>query len=125
MGAQRMGDHAQRGGGVEDDGRVAPGDIRSFYESMVRVLPCAECCRHAIAYLGRHPVPLTSKGDLCRWVWQFHNAVNVRTSASDRCATGPGNRRRRRSPRVAMLVATALALLLVISALPRRHSLAT
>ena len=94
----------------EDDGRVAPGDIRSFYESMVRVLPCAECRRHAIAYLGRHPVPLTSKGDLCRWVWQFHNAVNVRTGKRpvryrDRV------RRRRRSPRVAMLVATALALL--------------
>jgi FAD-linked sulfhydryl oxidase len=41
-------------------------------------LPCVICSTHAKEYYKKYPLRLGSSHQLQVWVWQFHNAVNLR-----------------------------------------------
>jgi FAD-linked sulfhydryl oxidase len=77
--------------------------------TFVTRLPCAECRRHASAFVLQHPPDLASTYTLQAWAWNFHNIVNVRlgkpavsyedylrTYANDICRADINNWRRRR-----------------------------
>lgn len=50
---------------------------RTFFESLVTVIPCPICREHYAAKIRESPIALESKGELIYWVWDIHNQVNT------------------------------------------------
>jgi len=48
-----------------------------LFTHLVTIIPCAECRRHLLSYIRSTPLP-TSLEDFGLWVWNLHEAVNVR-----------------------------------------------
>ena len=102
-----------------DPTSVPASDVRRFYESIVRVLPCPECRRHGEAYVRDNPVITRSQEDLCRWVSDFHNTVNLR--AGKKAVPFEDHHSGGGTKYMAMLVAVASAVLLIAVALMSRR----
>ena len=50
---------------------------REFYENIGHVLPCDECREHWKKQLQEHPVDVSSRRALTRWLYERHNQVNT------------------------------------------------
>ena len=57
-----------------DESRIVYRRLWNF----IRKLPCKNCCSHGMDYLIKNPPDLASSESLQRWMWTFHNDVNVR-----------------------------------------------
>ncbi len=42
-------------------------------------LPCPQCKKHYQLYLSTHPLSVSTKEELRRWLWRLHEEVNQRT----------------------------------------------
>lgn len=51
----------------------------TFFNSLQNILPCPGCRMHLQAYLKEHPVNISSKAALEKWVYDLHSDVNRRT----------------------------------------------
>lgn len=53
---------------------------RALFRSLMRMLPCDDCCRHYSQEIRASPVEehLASRETLVDWVLQLHNKVNAR-----------------------------------------------
>lgn len=53
-------------------------NMKTFFNSLVYVLPCNLCRESSAAYLRQTPIEshLNSRRDLVRWLYNFHNLVN-------------------------------------------------
>lgn len=56
---------------------------RKFFSSLGEVIPCPGCANHYKEYTAEHPIALESKETLSRWMYDFHNHVNVTKPVSD------------------------------------------
>ena len=54
----------------------------SWFEEIIRVLPCGECRMHASRMFSSLRHPVRTIDDVRRALHQFHNAVNVRKGVS-------------------------------------------
>ena len=56
-------------------------NIKNLIISVCQNLPCPHCRDHANTYLKKKSIHKTvqTKGDLIKYLWEFHNVVNVRT----------------------------------------------
>lgn len=57
-------------------------NMKQFFESLQRVLPCKKCQRNFGEHLVKHPLTdavLCSKKELIKWLIDVHNEVNVMT----------------------------------------------
>ena len=102
-----------------DPEAVPTNDVRRFYESIVKVLPCPECRSHGQAYVQDNPVDTRSQHHLCRWVSDFHNTVNVRRGKKTVPYDGRDSRNGKNYK--ASLVAVSLAVVLIAAALMSRR----
>ncbi len=59
-------------------------EVELLIRSLPAVLPCAACQVHAREYIAAHPpkcrdmVGVSLQSYVRRWLWEFHEAVNVR-----------------------------------------------
>jgi Erv1/Alr family protein len=56
-------------------------DARAVFERFWKFfsrLPCVKCRAHSSEYLASNPLHLANSESLQRWVWAYHNAVNLR-----------------------------------------------
>jgi len=53
-------------------------EYKAFFQSLGAVLPCEKCRAHYVEYTNNHPIDLTGRGALARWLVGVHNAVNRR-----------------------------------------------
>lgn len=51
--------------------------LTKIYE-FINKLPCKNCKNHAINYINKNPINLTSNANFQYWVFNFHNSVNKR-----------------------------------------------
>ena len=51
-----------------------------LFRSLMKMLPCQECCQHYAQEMRRDPIEehLGSRDELCRWVLDLHNKVSRR-----------------------------------------------
>ncbi len=52
---------------------------KSFFESIGHILPCPGCSVHFRQYMEKHPVDVSSREALARWVYDVHCDVNTRS----------------------------------------------
>jgi hypothetical protein len=59
----------------------------SLITAIVSNYPCLVCKTHAQQYLQDYPLPhaaeITTAGDIQKWMYEFHNAVNIRLKKPD------------------------------------------
>ena len=53
-------------------------NYKSFFESLIDILPCPTCREHYEENIKNNPIQLNSKEDLVRWLIKIHNNVNER-----------------------------------------------
>jgi len=55
-------------------------DIKNFYNSLIKILPCNTCQEHFQKLLVKFPLDnhLSSRDELTRWLVEAHNRVNDR-----------------------------------------------
>lgn len=58
-------------------------DYRNLFESLRYTLPCRECAEHYTDYLEAHPVDVSNKYNLLKWLIGLHNDVNRRNKKSE------------------------------------------
>lgn len=49
-----------------------------YLQAVFANLPCEECRKHSTEYFETHPPGLSSRAAYIAWMYDFHNAVNVR-----------------------------------------------
>jgi hypothetical protein len=52
-------------------------DYRTFFDSLVPVLPCPACSNHYRGNMLKYPIRLNNRLELFRWTVDMHNEVNV------------------------------------------------
>ena len=55
------------------------GKFQDYLSSSCRILPCPGCSAHAVSYLEKNPLKLSTRDDAIDYVIDFHNDVNKRT----------------------------------------------
>lgn len=62
---------------------------KEFFESLVRLIPCAICREHYTANLKEMPITasLDRRRDLLSWTIKFHNKVNVMLNKPEKTET--------------------------------------
>ena len=50
---------------------------KKFFETLPYMLPCSVCRDHYLGHLKKHPVDVTNRDSLSRWIVKIHNIVNV------------------------------------------------
>jgi hypothetical protein len=49
-----------------------------FFNSLAILLPCEGCREHYAKYIKQHPVDVSSRHNLARWVYDLHSEINAR-----------------------------------------------
>lgn len=53
-------------------------EFQSLLSALSVIYPCDACREHIQSYLKEHPPRFENRAHAVRWVFNFHNAVNVR-----------------------------------------------
>ena len=51
-------------------------NYKSFFESLIDILPCPTCREHYEQNIINHPIDLSSRESLIKWLIKIHNLVN-------------------------------------------------